>query len=123
MTTAEIWEAIRNQCKTAWQFADGAGKDRITVEFFNTWSGGQVVGATGMLRNQLLACADEIRVILEDDCPVNFPVNQGVKITVDGTVPAPAIPQPPQFPYPPPIFMPPLPPTTPITVNDKIYCV
>ena len=123
MTTAEVWDAIRAQCKTAWQFADAAGKDRITVEFFNSWSGTQVIGATGTLRNQLLACAAEIRVILMNDCEANFPNDQGVMITVNGVVPAPAIPQPIQFPYPPPIFSPPLPPTTPITVNDIVYCV
>lgn len=123
MTTTEIWEAIRDQCKTAWGFVDAAGKDRIGVEFFNTWSGVDVVGATGTLRNQLLACAAEIKTILMDECATNFPTYQGVRITVDGTVPAPASPPPPQFPYPPPIFSPPLPPTTPVTVNDKVYCV
>ena len=123
MTTSEIWNAIRQHSKEAWQFADTAGKDRITVEFSNQWSGTQVVGATGTLRNQLLAKAGEIRVILMDDCEATFPDNQGVKITVDGPLPAPAIPRPPQFPYPPPIFSPPLPPTTPITENDRIHCV
>ena len=123
MTTLQIWQAIRLQGKYGWQFADIAGKQTLTVELLNTASGVWVYGCSGTLKTQLQAVGGEIRAILMDDCEANFPNHQGVKLTVDGTVPAPAAPLPAQDPEPPPIVIPPLPPTTPPTSNDRIYYV
>ena len=123
MTTLQIWQAIRNQGKYGWQFVDIAGKSTLTIQLINTANGRWVYGCSGILKQQLQVIGAEIRDILESECLAQFPIYQGVKLTVDGTVPAPAAPLPPQDPEPPPIVIPPLPPTTPPTDNDRIYYV
>lgn len=122
MTNQETWNAINVLGVSAWNLAVAAGKHTITVEIANDWSGVSVVGATGTLRTQLLNRAGEIRAVLMDECESNFPDDQGVEITVDGTVPSPTSPYPPQYPSPPPVIIQPLPPTVPVAIG-KIYCV
>lgn len=123
MTDKQIRDAINTQGVAGWNFVKAANKHTLTVAFSNSWSGVSVTGATGTLNTQLLAIAAEIRVILMDECEDEFPTNQGVALTVDGTVPSPASPYPPQYPSPPPVIIQPLPDMTPVTTNDKIYYV
>ena len=122
MTNEQKRNAINVLGVSAWNLAVAAGKQTITVDLANDWSGTEVIGATGTLRTQLLNRAGEIRAILMDECEENFPDDQGVTITVNGTVPSPALPRPPQFPAPPPTIIQPLPVTVPIATG-KIYYV
>ena len=123
MTHKQIRDAINTNGVAGWNFVKAVGKKTLTVEFSNAWSGVDVLGCSGTLKVQLESVGGEIRAILMDNCEENFPNHQGVKLTVDGVVPSPAYPYPPQFPAPPPVIIQPLPDTTPVTTNDRIYYV
>ena len=124
MTNEEKRNAINVLGVSAWNLAVAAGKSTVTVDLANNWSGTRVEPGTitGTLKTQLLNRAGEIRAILMDECEENFPNHQGVTITVDGQVPSPASPYPPQYPAPPPVIIQPLPVTVPIATG-KIYYV
>jgi hypothetical protein len=125
MSTFDNWMAIREQCKLAWQFANppGVGNLSLKCELLNgPTSGVEVVGVTGIVKQQITVCAKEIRDVLKSEYSVTFPFAR-VKISIGGVVPSPAYPLPHQLPAGPPIFQPPLPPTTPPTYDSKIHCV
>lgn len=123
MTHKQIRDLINQTGVYGWNYVQAAGKQTLTVHFFNNWSGVEVLGCTGTLKNQLHQIGSIVREVLMSDCEENFPNHQGVRLTVDGTVPSPTSPYPPQVPAPPPVIIQPLPDTTPLTTNDRIYYV
>lgn len=98
------------------------------LEWGSQITGGiELVGsANGIQRQNLNTHCQEIRDILkeyEGDSLSAAHVRLSWGYGMTGQPPSPASPLPEQYPYPPPIFSPPLPPTTPPTDGDYEWTV
>ena len=109
--------------KAMWQKCNPTGTEhkQVKVTLKNgPYSGVEVHGVTGVLAGQMNTHGQEMREVLMDEYASTFPYPRIVVDVSNAPAPYPVGPPIDQRPPGPPIFSPPLPPTTPPSPNDEI---